>query len=285
MELDGKTAVITGAASGIGLALAYRFGAAGMNLVLADVEVPALEAAAAALVEAGYPVAQLRVDVRNLDEIRGLEKFARERFGDVHVLCNNAGVAVGEAVSGTDDLERWRWTIDVNLWGVIYGCKVFLPAMIEHGEPAHIVNTASMAGHASAPLMGAYNISKYGVVALSETLAREMQMNGATVGVSVLCPAFVATGIATSSRNRPEEISAAEAAATAEGQAFQEFLEGLVAGGIAAEDVADQVHDSVVNNNFWILTHPEVKPAITKRAQDIVDGVNPTLQEFGGFDS
>ena len=114
----------------------------------------------------GAEVAGLRCDVSDLDDIRALESFARERFGNVHVLCNNAGVGSGGLIAEPDDLDLWKWVIDVNLWGVIYGCKVFLPAMIEHGEGAHIVNTASMAGHASAPLMGPYNVSKYGVVAL-----------------------------------------------------------------------------------------------------------------------
>ena len=182
-ELQNRTAVVTGAASGIGLELARSFGAAGMNLVLADIEAPALEAAESSLREAGYEVLAEVVDVRNLEDLQRLEAAARQRFGKVHVLCNNAGVAGGGPVAEPGDLEAWRWTIDINLWGVIYGCKVFLPAMIEHGEPCHVVNTASMAGLQSAPMMGAYNVSKYGVVALSETLTREMQLSGAAVGV------------------------------------------------------------------------------------------------------
>jgi NAD(P)-dependent dehydrogenase (short-subunit alcohol dehydrogenase family) len=207
-DFSGKTAVITGAASGIGLELAKQFGAAGMNLMLADVERPALDRAEAELREAGYPVSAREIDVRDHDQIIDLDHAARDRFGNVHVLCNNAGVGAGGPVADPDNLEAWRWTIDINLWGVIYGCKVFLPGMIEHGEQCHIVNTASMAGLGSAPMMGPYNISKYGVVALSETLSKEMQIMQTAVGVSVLCPAFVATGIANSDRNMPDDVRA-----------------------------------------------------------------------------
>ncbi len=275
-DLNGRTAVITGAASGIGLALAHRLGAAGMNLVLGDVEHAPLEAAARALADAGRPVATQQLDVRDLDQIRAFEGLARERFGNVHLLCNNAGVGGGGPVADPDDLELWRWTIDVNLWGVIYGCKVFLPAMLEHGEPAHVVNTASMAGLASAPMMGPYNVSKYGVVALSETLAKEMQLAESAVGVSVLCPAFVQTGIASSHRNLPAELRVELPDPTAfPGDGMQTVIEALVAGGLPSAVVADAVHDAIVENRFWILTHEETKPGILARAEQIVNGVNP----------
>lgn len=280
-ELGGKTAVITGAASGIGLAMAHRFGVAGMNLVLGDVEPDALDIAADALSDAGHEVAAMQLDVTDLDGIRAFESFARESFGATHVLCNNAGVGAGGPVSDPDNLDLWKWTIDVNLWGVIYGCKVFLPGMIEHGEPAHIVNTASMAGHLSAPMMGAYNISKYGVVALSETMAKESLLMRTRIGVSVLCPAFVQTAIATSDRNLPPEVEAAHARnADAASSPTQSVIEQLVASGMAASDVADAVHDAVVGNEFWILTHDDSRSAITERARQIVDGVNPEITGF-----
>ena len=279
-QLTGRTAVITGAASGIGLAMAHRFGAAGMNLVLADVETGPLDDAEAALTDAGDEVSKHIVDVRDHAQLVDLEAAARDRFGHVHLLCNNAGVGSGGPVADPDDIEMWRWTIDVNLWGVIYGCKVFLHGMIEHGEGAHVVNTASMAGHASAPMMGPYNISKYGVVALSETLAKEMAMAGSEVGVSVLCPAFVATKIATSRRNLPDDLRSDEPDAAGfaggnEDAPTQTMMENLVASGIPTETVAEAVHDAVVNDEFWILTHPETKPVITERARQIVEGVNP----------
>lgn len=281
-ELSGKTAVITGAASGIGLALAHRFGEAGMNLVLGDIESGPLDAATTELSDAGFDVASMELDVSDLDGIRAFESFARESFGNVHLLCNNAGVGAGGPVADLDNLDLWKWTIDINLWGVIYGCKVFMGAMIEHGEGAHIVNTASMAGHLSAPMMGPYNISKYGVVALSETMAKEMAMMQTSLGVSVLCPAFVQTKIATSDRNLPDEVKAAHGRGQSDPDASgtQSVIEQLVASGIPTADVAEAVHDAVVNSEFWILTHPESAPSITERARQIVEGINPPLTGF-----
>ena len=271
-QLAGHTAVITGGASGIGLAMAHRFGAEGMKLMLADIEVGPLAGAVEALRADGYEVESFEFDVRELDQVRALEAAARERFGNIHLLCNNAGVGAGGQVAGLDDIERWRWTIDINLWGVIYGCKTFLPGMIAQGEPAHIVNTASMAGHLANAFMGAYNVSKYGVVALSETLSREMQVAGNSVGVSVLCPAFVQTGIADSARNLPAELHVEP---TQEGEAMKQIMDALVAGGMETHVVADAVCDAVINNNFWILTHDDSKPAIMSRADDIISNVNP----------
>ncbi|MFN3256621.1 MAG: SDR family NAD(P)-dependent oxidoreductase [Ilumatobacter sp.] len=277
-ELSGKTAVITGGASGIGLAMAHRFAAAGMRIVLGDVEVGPLDAAVASLADSGASVIGMPCDVSLLDDVRRLETLARETFGNVHVLCNNAGVGSGGQVAEPDDLEMWKWVIDVNLWGVIYGCKVFLSAMIEHGEGGHVVNTASMAGHASAPLMGPYNVSKYGVVALSETLSKEMQMTGTGIGVSVLCPAFVQTAIGSSHRNLPESLRPdGEPAVPSD---TQSLVAKLIAAGLPPSQVADAVHDAVVSDTFWILTHDESKPAITERARQIVEGVNPTATGF-----
>lgn len=281
-NFSGKTAVITGAASGIGLAMAHRFGAAGMNLVLGDVEHNALDAATAELTDAGYEVAAMQLDVSDFDGIVAFEAFARESFGNVHVLCNNAGVGAGGPVSDLDNLDLWKWTIDIDLWGVIYGCKVFLSGMIEHGEEAHIVNTASMAGHLSAPMMGPYNIAKYGVVALSETMSKEMQMMRTKVGVSVLCPAFVATKIASSDRNVPDEIREAHDIPDPEADSvgMRRKMEELVALGLPADGVAEAVYTAVADDKFWILTHPETANDITERARQIVEGVNPPP---GGF--
>jgi short-subunit dehydrogenase len=164
----------------------------------------------------------------------------------------------------------------INLWGVIHGCKVFLPAMIEHGEPCHVVNTASMAGLGSSPMMGAYNISKYGVVALSETLTREMQLMETSVGVSVLCPAFVATGIARSDRNMPADVAATLPDRGVQSTGMQSVVESLVANGIDPAVVGDAVLDAVLNDRFWILTHDEAKPGVLARAEEIVNGISPT---------
>lgn len=274
-DLAGKTAVITGAASGIGLELAKQFGAQGMNLVLADVEEAALERATAELTTAGHAVLPFALDVRNHDEIEALQTATIERFGNVHLLCNNAGVGAGGPVADPSNLEAWRWTIDIDLWGVIYGCKTFLPAMLAHGEECHIVNTASMAGLGSAPFMGPYNIAKYGVVALSETLSKEMQIANAKVGVSVLCPAFVATGIAESDRNMPADVREQLPPPAPADSPMQTLMRDLVANGISTEVVGNAVVDAVVNDHFWILTHDETKPGVSQRAEQIVNGVNP----------
>ncbi len=276
-ELTGRTAVITGGASGIGLAMAHHFGAEGMRLVVGDVEAPALDAAVTELTDAGFEVVSEVIDVREIDDLKRLEATAIENFGNVHVLCNNAGVGGGGAVADPDNLATWKWTIDIDLWGVIYGCKVFLPAMIAHGEPCHVVNTASMAGHASPPMMGAYNVSKYGVVALSETLTREMQMEQTNVGVSVLCPAFVKTGIAESARNMPDDVAATVPERSDNEDGVQSFISALVDGGISPDIVAQAVVDAVKDNTFWILTHENTKAGITARAKEIVEGRNPTL--------
>ncbi len=272
IELAGKTAVITGAASGIGLELALQFGAAGMQLVLADVEGAALAAAAERLASAGFPILPVVVDVRRHDELVALEAAARHAFGNVHVLCNNAGVGGRGLVADPSNLATWRWTIDVNLWGVIYGCKVFLPGMIEHGEPCHIVNTASMAGLGSMPTTGAYNVSKHGVVALSETLAMEMRLAGTEVGISVACPGFVATRIGESRRNMPDDVRAATSTTPVSrvSSAIKELADGM-----SADTVALAVLDAIRHDRFWILTHDELKDSVVQRAQQIVDGVNP----------
>ncbi len=276
LNLAGKTAVITGAASGIGREMARRFGASGMQLMLADLEAAPLETTESELRALGYDVASVVVDVREYEQIEALETATRERFGNVHVLCNNAGVGAGGPVVGSDDLDMWRWTIDINLWGVIYGCKIFLPAMMQHGEPCHVVNTASMAGLAPSALMGPYTISKYGVVALSETLSLEMQMASSNVGVSVLCPAFVQTGIADSKRNLPSELVANHGAE----QPGEQILRDLVASGISPVEVAEAVHQAVLDDTFWILTHDEMNAGIVARAQSIVAGDKP---RFVGF--
>mgnify|MGYP001821953063 FL=1 len=249
-----------------------------MNVVLGDVEEGPLHEAVAGLSDAGIEAAGMHCDVSDVNAVRALDRFARERFGNVHVLCNNAGVGSGGLVAEPDDLDMWKWVIDVNLWGVIYGCKVFLPAMIEHGEGAHIVNTASMAGHASAPLMGPYNVSKYGVVALSETLSKEMLMTDSGVGVSVLCPAFVQTAIGSSRRNMPDALKADHGPRATAGT--QSAIENMIASGIPPTEVADAVYDAIIDDTFWIITHDESKPAITERARQIVEGVNPIPTGF-----
>src|SRR5258706_11754428 len=201
-----KVAVVTGGASGIGYAMAERFAAEGMKVVLADVEPTALEAACGRLAAAGADVLGVPTDVACGAAVEVLARRTIERFGKVHVLCNNAGVSVGGPLwEHTED--DWTWVLGVNLWGVVHGVRAFVPIMIRQNEPAHVVNTASLAGLTSNPFLGIYNVTKHGVVTISETLAQELAFVGAPVKVSVLCPGFVQTKIADSHRNRPTDLA------------------------------------------------------------------------------
>jgi len=268
-DLKGKVAVVTGGASGIGLALARRFATEGMKLVVADIEGATLDAAMATLPE-GTEVAATVCDVSQPDQVVALRDLAVDRFGAAHVVCNNAGVGSGGAMA-TVPLADWEWVLGVNLWGVIHGVRAFLPLLEEQGE-GHIVNTASVAGLFAAPFMGPYNVSKYGVVALSETLSQELSLSSSPVGVSVLCPSWVKTNIATSGRNRPE----AAAAPDDEGGVV-EVINNFLATGIEPEEVAAAVAEAVKVGRFWILTHDDTKAAVSARTRSILEGTPPPL--------
>ncbi|MEX2247785.1 MAG: SDR family NAD(P)-dependent oxidoreductase [Dehalococcoidia bacterium] len=270
-EFKGKTAVVTGAASGIGRALAQRFAAAGMRVVLADVEEAPLREAEESLLERGAEALGVLTDVRKLESIEELQRRAVEAFGKVHILCNNAGVASGGLTWETSNAD-WEWVLGVNLWGVIHGVRTFLPGMIAHGEDGHIVNTSSMAGMAAGPFMGPYNVSKFGVVALSETLFYDLQIAQAKIGVSVLCPGFVSTRIADSSRNRPAELVAVVAPAPPEGP---DIVRQMIASGMPPPELAEQVFDAVQARRFYILTHPEFDAAVRARMEAILDRRDP----------
>ena len=269
---SGKVAVITGAASGIGLAMAHRFGADGMRLVLADIEADALERAATALRAAGVHVATHVTDVSKGDEVDALGQAALDAFGAVHLVCNNAGVGGGGQMDALTTAD-WEWVLGVNLWGVIHGMRVFLPLLIEQGE-GHIVNTASVAGLFSAPFMGPYNASKFAVVALSETAFNELKLSGSEVGISVLCPSWVQTRIHESACNRPDELRNPAAGDDRE-SIVAEAIAGLIAGGISPEAVADQVADAVDVGRFYILTHPDSVAMVRQRMEAILDGGVP----------
>jgi NAD(P)-dependent dehydrogenase (short-subunit alcohol dehydrogenase family) len=272
-ELGGKVAVVTGAASGIGRATATAFAAEGMRVVLADIEEKALDPVARELTDAGHTVLPVVTDVSDAASMDALAARTFAEFGGVHVVHLNAGVAGGGPIWTLTDND-WRWVLGVNLWGVINGIRVFVPRMIEQGGPAHVVNTASMAGLTSSPFLGPYNVSKHGVVTLSETLHRELAMTGAPIGVSVLCPGWVNTGIGESGRNRPDELrndGAVDMADLGAGMLKQLLEQGLQPG-----DVAAQVVDAVKNNRFYILTHPEWKDMIRSRMEDILEERPPT---------
>ncbi|MBS0529083.1 MAG: SDR family NAD(P)-dependent oxidoreductase, partial [Proteobacteria bacterium] len=207
-DFTGRTAFVTGGAEGIGLALGRAFAAAGMNVMLADIEAGALTAAVRELADSGAPVRGVICDVADPDSVARAAQTSFDTFGNVHVVCNNAGVAGGSGVDNIS-LDNWRWVLDVNLMGVLHGIHAFLPHMRAHGEGGHIVNTASMAGLQSGSRLSPYTTSKYAVIAMSEGLARELKPLG--IGVSVLCPGFVRTRISESARNRPERYGAAQA--------------------------------------------------------------------------
>ncbi len=272
-ELSGKVAVVTGAASGIGLALAQAFAAQGMGVVMADVEADVLDKAIADLPE-GTDALAVRCDVSVGAEVDALRDAAVERFGAVHVVCNNAGVSTGGPV-WQQSLDDWEWVLGVNLWGVIHGIRAFTPLLIEQGE-GHIVNTASMAGLTSPPFMGIYNVTKHAVVTLSETLFADLALAEASgVGVSVLCPGWVRTRIHEAGRNRPDVAPESPQAAADAGLAS--FVGQLIANGLAPDDVASMVVDAVRSRRFYVLTHPEWKPMIANRVAAIVDGTDPVV--------
>ncbi len=277
-DLRDKVAVVTGAASGIGRGMAERFAAEGMKVVLADVEEDALASVAKALEGGGARVLTVRTDVAKPADVEALAQRTLATFGGVHVLCNNAGVAVG-GPSWTLTLADWEWVLGVNLWGVIHGVRTFVPLMLERGEEGHVVNTASMAGLLSGPGMAAYNVSKFGVVTLSETLEIELRALNAQIRVSVLCPGWVNTRINESERNRPRDLAETNAP-TAQAEAMRGMLANALASGLPPARVAELVVEAIRAERFYILTHPDWKPMITGRMEAIVNDGRP---RFGGF--
>jgi NAD(P)-dependent dehydrogenase (short-subunit alcohol dehydrogenase family) len=261
-------AVITGAASGIGAALGRAFSAAGCDVVLADVDADALAAVAGSIDADALAVV---TDVSDAAAVEHLADEAFARFGGVDVLCNNAGVSTFNPLTA-QTLDDWRWVLGVNLWGVIHGVHTFLPRLLAQGRTAHIVNTSSLAGLASGlPQLGPYNVSKVGVVALSETLRMELAMSGAPIGVSVLCPGSTGTRILESERNRPAPLG--REVRTEEGEAFREAVRSTFDGPPArsADEVADAVLNAVWANRFWVITSGEMHGLVSSRHDEITD--------------
>ena len=271
-DLQGKVGVVTGGASGIGKAVAAKAAAEGMKVVIADIEEGALKEAERELSGGGAEVLAVVCDVAEADSVRGLRDRALDRFGAVHLVHNNAGVGLGGPIWEVPESD-WRWILGVNLWGVVHGIAAFVPLLVEQGE-GHVVNTASIAGLASAPFLGPYNASKQAVVAMSETLYKDLQAGGVTgVGVSVLCPGFVQTRIAESDRNRPAWAPDREVEGAPEMRAA---IQAMVEGGITTASVADAVLDAVRNDTFYILTHPELDEAVRTRFDDILGRRRPS---------
>jgi NAD(P)-dependent dehydrogenase (short-subunit alcohol dehydrogenase family) len=271
-ELRGKVAVVTGAASGIGRALGERFAREGMKIVLADIEAKPLEEAREAVASLGADAVAVPTDVANRWQVDALARRAVEAFGAAHVLCNNAGVVFGGPAWELSP-EDWDWVVGVNFFGVVHGVRAFVPRMIEQGE-GHVVNTASLAGLVSVPFSAPYCATKHAVVAMSECLHHDLVASGATnVKVSVVCPSWVKTNIAASVRNRPRSAARPKAKAPSQAQsALEGVLHSAVAGGLEPAEVADQVVSAIVEERFWVLTHPRTKKAVELRARGIVEG-------------
>jgi NAD(P)-dependent dehydrogenase (short-subunit alcohol dehydrogenase family) len=274
-DLKGKTAVITGAASGIGLALAQRAAREGMRLVLADIDEAKLAEAAKTLPVVADALCTRRVDVSREEDIAALADEAFGRFGGVHLLCNNAGVGLTRLAWELTTAD-WEWILGVNLWSVVHAVHYFVPRMLAQDGESHVVNTASAAGLLSTPAMAAYNVSKHGVVTLSETLYTELRAQQAKIGVSVLCPAWVPTAIHTSERNRPQRFGEA-APPSAASAAYQERMgQAVKSGRLTADDMASAVFDAVAADRFYVIPHSRIKQAVRLRMDDILEDRNPT---------
>ena len=271
-KLKGKVAAVTGAASGLGRSMALAFAAEGMDIALADVDEVNLTAVADEVQEKGVRAITLKVDVSQAAQVDAFRDQAIARLGAVHVVCNNAGVAP-LGLLWESSVGDWEWILGVNLWGVIHGVRAFAPALIAQNE-GHIVNTASVAGLISPPGMGAYNVTKHAVVALSETLYHDLRERKSKVGVSVLCPAYVPTGIADSERSRPKHLAASEK--SREAQAKEAMVRKAVKSGkISAAEVAQAVVKAVKADRFYILTHEGITSAIRARMEDILKARAP----------
>lgn len=278
-QFSGRVAVITGAASGLGRAMAERFAGEGMKIVLADINAADLARAEAEMRAGGAQVIGVRSDVSKAADVEALAARTIATFGAVHLVVNNAGVSpLGKVWENT--IADWQWILGVNLWGVIHGVRVFTPLLLAEAEKpggeAHIVNTASVSGFICAPGMGLYNVTKHAVVALTETLHHDLAQGGARVKCSVLCPAYVPTGIADSERNRPADLADPGKVKTEADRARESGLRQAVERGrLSAADVAQAVLEAVRDERFYILTHPKILGAVQARMEDILRGADP----------
>jgi NAD(P)-dependent dehydrogenase (short-subunit alcohol dehydrogenase family) len=273
-EFRDKVAVITGAASGIGRGIAEKCVGAGMKVVLADVDEGALSEAESELKTMGGAVLSVRTDVSKRSEVESLARRAFDAFGNVHLLCNNAGVAAG-GPPWEATWNDWEWVMGVNLWGVIHGVKVFTPLMLAQNTECHIVNTASGAGLVTGGFSAPYSVTKHAVVALSESLYLTLQQRNSLVKVSVLCPGMVKTDIVNVERHRPVELKNEPAPLSPEMQAGRDALAALVAAGMPPRQVADMVFDAIEREQFYILTHPEWIELIRLRTSKLLEMQNP----------
>jgi NAD(P)-dependent dehydrogenase (short-subunit alcohol dehydrogenase family) len=270
-DLNGKTAVITGAASGFGRELALLCKGAGMRLVLADVDLAGLEQTLALTGLAADRAVVQRCDVSKSDDVDRLALTAQQHFGGTHLLFNNAGViAAGPIWKAT--AQDWAWVFGVNVNGVANGIRSFVPAMLERGEPAWVVNTASVAGLVCPPDLAVYSASKHAVVAMSECLHHELVQTGKPVGVSVLCPAYVDTGIADSAKHRPVELATTN---PEESPILDRTRDAMRAGKLSAADVARFTLEAVLQRRFYVLPHRRAGIGVEHRLRDFMAGGAP----------
>lgn len=276
-DLKNKTAVITGAASGFGREFALLAARHGMKMVLADVQ--ALDAVAAEARSLGADLLCETCDVRDGAQVEALAQAATRHFGAVHLLFNNAGVGAGGLVWENTQAD-WEWVLGVNMWGVIHGVRAFTPLMLDSAKQdpdyeGHIVNTASMAGLLTPPLMGVYNVSKHAVVALTETLYQDLQLVDAPIGVSLLCPYFVPTGISESHRVRPDELRSGNTPTRSQRTAQATLEKAVASGKVSAADVAHITFDAIRDNRFYVFSHPQALGNVQRRMDDVVSARNP----------